>query len=216
MNKKSCPRSWTRITLLALFCLSAVALHAATHDIKATACGTWDSAGNHTVGDYFTGFSIERPHDTASYFIFDLSSIKGKRVTDCNVTIEGTTDFTFTAVWAHHSPTHQFKVGITPMNPGKMTIAQITTGNHNPSIWKNAHSEQDLGYRWVADGLHKGARFDAFHYNHQRFQAAVNAGGQFAMFAVNRFSSGAKSEQYLWGQSHFAGAELVLHVTTSN
>lgn len=207
---------WQRITGLALLCVSAVAVSAATHDFKALSCGTWDSAGTHTVGEYFTGFSKERSHDTVSYFIFDLSSIKGKKVTNCNLTIEGTKDFTFTAVWSGHTPVHQFKVGMTPMNPSKLTVAQITTGNHNPAVWKAVHSEQNLGYRWTPDGVHAGARFDAFHYNNQRFQAAVNAGGQFAMFGVQRFSSGNTGEQYIWENSKFAGAELVMHVTTSD
>lgn len=201
---------------LALLSLGTVTAQAATFHLKATTCGTWDSAGNHTVGEYFTGFSFERPNNTVSYFIFDLTPVKGKKVTSCNLTITGTKDFTFTAIWSNHTPTHQFKIGATPMNPAKMTVAQITTGNHNPSIWKNVHSEQNLGYGWLPDGLHPGFRLDAFHYNNQRLQAAVNAGGLFAMFGVERFHDRATGEQYIWDDSHFAGAELVMNITTSN
>lgn len=204
------------ITLLALVAVAAVHVKAATHTLKAITCGTWDSAGNHTVGEYFTGFSRERPNNTVSYFIFDLSSIKGKNVTNCNLTITGTKDFAFTAIWANHTPTHQFKIGCTPMNPGKLTVAQITTGNHNSSIWKDVHSEQNLGYGWLPDGLHPGFHLDAFHYNNQRLQAAVNAGGLFALFGVERFDNQNTGEQYIWGQSKFAGTQLELNVTTSN
>lgn len=208
------------ITALAVFFFSGVSVRAASHnhDLVCLSCGTWDSAGHHTVGDYFVGFSVERPNPTAAYFVFDLTPIKGKTVTSVFLTIPGTNDWNFTAIWAGHTPEHQFKLGMAPQNVAHMDVTDITTGNNKKWVYHFAadpNQNQDLGYNWLVNGLHPGFEFNAFYYNPQRFQTIVNTGGLTTMWACDRYDSGNTGEQYVWGGGVFSKA-IVMHVTTSD
>jgi hypothetical protein len=174
-----------------------------TFHLNASSCGTWNAAGVHVAGGgYQIGYSKELPTKQAAYFVFNLDPVKGRTVTAANVTVPGTTDFDITGTWPNHpTPPHNFKVGITPQNTAANTVAQITNGNNDASIYNNAVAEQDLGYGWVPDGLHKGVSFDAFHYNNVRLQTMVNNGGQVVMWAIDRADINAGAENYIWGSS---------------
>jgi hypothetical protein len=138
-------------------------------------------------------------------------------VTAANVTVPGTTDFHITGSWPNHpanAPSIQFKVGITPQNVAANSVSQIVTGNNNTSIYHNVIREQNLGYGWVPDGLHRGTSFDAFHFHPERMQALVNSGGQVALWAVDRADINAGSENYVWGNSA-CNAGIVLNITVN-
>jgi hypothetical protein len=194
------------LTLLSGRLGSVKAASSTTFHLIATTCGTWDSAGHHTVGTYQVGHSKEHPNQSTAYFVFDLTPIQGRKVVGANLTIPGTSDFSITDVWANHTPTHQFKVGIAPQNVGAITLNELEHGNNDSTLFINANDanrNQDLGYGWVQDGLHAGFAFDADHYHPERLQAAVNAGGLFAFWACDRFDSGSTGENYVWGNSTF-------------
>jgi len=194
-----------------------VSVQAATvFHLASTTCGTWNAAGKHTVGSYQIGYSTELPTKQAAYFIFDLTAVKGRVVTANNITIPGTTDFRITGQWPNHpagAPVIQFKAGMTPQNAAN-SVSQITTGNNNASIYNNAVREQDLGYGWVPDGVHRGKAFDAFHFNPARLQALVNRGGLVAFWAVDRADINAGSENYLWGSSS-CNAGITMNITVN-
>lgn len=195
---------------------SAQALSTTFH-LPSTTCGTWNAAGKHAVGSYQIGYSTELPTKQAAYFIFDLNPIRGRVVTATNVTIPGTTDFRITGSWPNHPANQtaiQFKVGITPQNVAANSVSQITTGDNNVSVYNNVIREQNLGYGWVADGLHRGVAFDAFHFHPERMQALVDRGGLVAFWAVDRADINAGSENYVWGESS-CNAGIVLNVTVN-
>ena len=204
-------------TLLAGMCIQAQAQTQTLH-LVATACGTWNDAGQHTVGSYQIGHSSELPHQTAAYFIFDLTPIKGRTVTAASVTIPGTTDFHITGEWPTHpagTPALQFKVGIAPQNKAAMSVTDITTGNNNITLYLNAtdaNRNQDLGYGWVPDGVHQGKAFDAHHFDPARLQDEVNQGGLVAFWAVDRADINAGAENYIWGHSSL-NSGIVLNIT---
>ena len=190
---------------------------AAVVHLTTTTCGTWNAAGKHAVGSYQIGYSTEFSVKQAAYFVFDLTSVKGRVVTANNITIPGTTDFHITGEWPNHpagSPAIQFKAGMTPQNVAANSVSQITTGNNNVSIYNNAIREQDLGYGWVPDGVHRGKAFDAFHFNPARLQALVNAGGLVAFWAVDRADINAGSENYIWGSSS-CNAGITMNITVN-
>jgi hypothetical protein len=185
--------------------------------LATTTCGTWNAAGKHTVGSYQIGYSAELPTTQAAYFIFDLTSVKGRVVTANNITIPGTTDFHITGEWPNHpagAPAIQFKAGMTPQNVAANSVSQIINGDNNPSLYHNAVKEQDLGYGWVPDGVHKGKAFDAFHFNPARLQALVNTGGLVAFWAIDRADINAGAENYLWGHSS-CNAGITLNITVN-
>lgn len=198
--------------------ITPVSLQAATvFHLPSITCGTWNAAGKHTVGSYQIGYSAELPVKQAAYFIFDLTSIRGRVVTANNITIPGTTDFHITGDWPNRpagAPVHQFKAGMTPQNVAANSVNQITTGNNNTSIYNNVIREQNLGYGWVPDGLHRGMAFDAFHFNPARLQALVNTGGLVAFWAVDRADINAGSENYIWGNSS-CNAGIVMNITVN-
>ncbi|MDP9173257.1 MAG: hypothetical protein M3O30_05250 [Planctomycetota bacterium] len=210
---------------MAMVGFGAATLHAdVTRDLRCLASGNWNDQGHRTSGNYQIGYSTQLPHHQAAYFIFDYSSIKGKKVTNLTITIQGSTDFNITDVWVNHTPAHQFKVGIADQGPN--SVNEIMNGNNNQQLYINASDEQrngEMGYGWVKDGLHPGFRFDAWHFqlptsrdfDGYTFQPEVNAGGIHALWACDRFDNQAGNENYIWGNTKFNNG-IVLHVTTTN
>jgi hypothetical protein len=184
-----------------------------THQLLALQCGTWNSLGVRTTGEYFVGHSAARPNDTLSYFVFDLSSVKGKTVTAASLTIPGTSDWKITVPEPGTTTLMAFKLGITPL-PANLTLARVTGGASDPSVYQDVRMEQDLGFEWVPTGSTSNA-YDAFHYDNPRLQHALDAGGLYALFAVDRFTQGdmAATEEYLYGGGS-CGSNIVLTVET--
>jgi hypothetical protein len=213
------------LTILALLCRLAGNAHAGnvTNTFVCLTEGTWNADGVHTStnGSYMIGYNYEYQAEQAAYFVFDLTPIQGKTVTNCYLHIPGSIDFHITDYWptptANNLTNHQqFKVGIAPQ--GTDTLDQITNGNNSTTIYLDGadpNRNQDLGYGWVMDGLHLGFNFAAFTYNTERLQAEVNTGGKWAFWAVDRFDSASTGENYLWG-STFYTTNIVLTIVTTD
>ncbi len=196
-----------------------------TRNLVCQACGTWNDQGTHTShSNYQIGYSTQLPHHQAAYYVFDLSSIKGKKVTNLNCTIPGSTDYNITDVWVGHNPAHQFRV--TMRDQGPNSVNDIVNGNNNGGLWINATDENrnpEMGYAWVKDGVHRGLAFDCWHFqlpssadfDGYTFQPAVNRGGQHVLWACDGFDNQAGRENYIWGNTGFNHG-IVLHVTTTN
>jgi hypothetical protein len=212
--------------LAAALCGGAASVHAATtHNIAAITSGNWNDKGVRGGTNYQIGFSTELPNEQCAFFEFDLDSVKGKTVTSAGVLIPGSTDYNITAYWGNPdngNPSHtQFKVGVSPQ--GSDTLSQVLTGNNSTTIYLNgggdANRNADLGYEWVADGLHKGEVFDCFHYTNSRFQTEVNAGGNWIMWSSDRYdlmqNGQLGAENYIWGNTSF-NTGIILEITTSN
>jgi hypothetical protein len=207
------------IAALALFCIGAINVQATTWNLNNIRSGNWNDQDARQANSYQIGFSSERPNMQAAYFEFDLTPLKGRTITSANMLIVGSSDFHISDVWTGHpagQTTHQFKVGIAPSN-GLFSLSQITTGNNIPNLFHRSCTagwNPDNGYAWVTSGLHKGQRFDAWHYegtkqHGTRLQDAVNAGGHFIMWACDRFDSSNDGENYVWGSTSFnAGNQL--------
>jgi hypothetical protein len=239
MKQRSLKKLCSGIAALALFGTAIV--HAGvTRNLTCIACGAWNSAGIHiSTSNYQIGFSTEFPNEQAPYFEFDLTPIKGKKVTDCGILIPGSTDYNITSYWVKPNngfSTHtQFKVRVAAQcNPAyPITLSQILTGNNSTITYINAtdfNRNTDLGYGWVPDGVHKGAVFDAFHYEKVGtgeggkkvgpwFQNEVNAGGKWVVWAYSGLDSqknGTRaSENYIWGSTSF-NTGIILELTTTN
>jgi hypothetical protein len=179
-----------------------------TYALPAVTCGTWDSLGAHTVGGYFVGHTTSSPDDI-SYFVFDLTAVQGRTVTHASLTIPGTSDWKIT-VSAPETPPLQFKLGATPL-PASVTMTQVMGGSDDPDVYSDVHAEQDLGFGWVSSGA-ATTTYGAFTYDTGRLQDAVNAGGPYAMFAVERFGETAGTDEYLYGGG-VCGPDIVLNVT---
>jgi hypothetical protein len=180
-----------------------------SYRLSAVDCGTWDSLEVHTTGEYFVGHSAARPNDTMSYFVFDLSPVAGKKVTAASIAIPGTSDWKITV--AEPDAGSFFKLGTTPL-PAGTTLAQVTVGGPNSTVYDDVRAEQDLGFEWVPSGSTVNT-YDAFHYDGSRLQAAVNLGGLYPLFAVDRFTETAPTEEYLYGGG-LCGPDVVLIVST--
>lgn len=180
----------------------------ATYHLAAQSCGTWDSAGVHTVGEYFVGHSTARPNDTLSYFVFDLTPVRGRTILALSLVLPGTSDWKITVVKPGTSAL-AFKLGTTPL-PSSLTLSDVTDGGANPSIYADVYDEQDLGFAWVSSGA-QSFTYDAFFYDGARIQAASDAGGLYPMFAVQRFGESATTEDYLYGGG-LCGPNIVLNV----
>ena len=181
-----------------------------TLTLVATACGTWNSAGAHADGEYFVGHSTGRPDDTLSYFVFDLTTAAGRTITGASLTIPGTDDWKITVPSSDHTPALQFKLGATPL-PATSSLARVTGGSDDTSVYSDVRAEQDLGFDWFPSGSTTNT-YDAFHYDSARLQDAVNAGGAYPIFAVRRFGDGATTEEYFYGGG-VCGSGVVLNVT---
>lgn len=214
----------------AFVCLSAANnIQAAghTYHFANLASGNWNKLNQRQANSYQIGFSASRPQTQAAYFEFDLTPAKNKTVTDCNVLIIGSTDYHISDIWTGHPPgqtANQFKVGIAPQYPlgHPFSVSQITTGNNIPDLFQqciSTYGNPHLGYRRIADGLHQGTTFDAFHFDstsgRQRVQSAVNAGGTYVLWARDEDDNGNDGQNYIWGSTSF-NVGNTLNLTTSN
>jgi hypothetical protein len=181
-----------------------------TYSLPVTSCGTWDSLGAHATGGYFVGHTIDAPDDTISYFVFDLTPVQGRTIATVSLTLPGTPDWKITVSDANKTPALQFKLGVTPL-PATLTLTQITDGSDDPSVYHDVHAEQDLGFNWVSSGGITRS-YAAFTYDTARLQDAVNAGGPYPMFAVQRFGETAGTAEYLFGDG-VCSPDIVLNVT---
>ena|SRR5450432_3961784 len=181
------------------------------YELQATGCGTWDSSGVHTPGEYFVGHSSARPNDTIAYFVFDLTPLAGRTVTAAGLSLPGTSDWKTTVTPpAAELPGLVFKLGTTPL-PTALTLAEVTTGMNDPSVYRGVEAEPILGFSWVASGADINI-YDAFHYDAARLQAAVAAGGFYPLFGVPGYGVTATTDEYLYGSSAFDRA-IVLKVS---
>jgi hypothetical protein len=202
-------------SVVAMLCLGAASVPAAVTDMTAITCGTWNSAGTHESGtSYQIGVNPKAPNMQEAYFEFNLNPVKGVKVTSCGILIPGSTDYDITAYWGNPdngNPTHtQFKVGTT--SQGASSLNTILTGNNSTTVYNNAVADSDLGYDWVANGLHSGLVFDAWHYESTGAHApdvqnAVNAGGNYIFWCLDRYNktqSGAEcTDNYIWGSTSY-------------
>jgi hypothetical protein len=225
----------------AMLCLGAVSALAAgnTYNLACIASGTWNSAGIRSTANYQIGYSTELPNEQACYFEYDLTPLQGKTVTGANLLIIGSNDYSINSYWGNPdngNPSHiQFKVRCAAQcNPAyPITLAQMTTGNNSTTTYINMsdfNRNTDLGYGWVANGLHPGTRFDCFHYESVGIgeggkkvgpwlQNEVNAGGKWCAVTYDGYDlnqAGQRpSENYIWGSTTFnAGNQF--QIFTSN
>jgi hypothetical protein len=182
-----------------------------TFALQVQSCGKWDSSGTHTPGQYFVGHTSHPPDDTISYFVFDLTPVRGMTLTDAHLAIPGTADWKVTVPTPAGDPPLAFKVGITPL-PGGLTLDQVTAGHADPSVYQHVHAEDDLGFGWFQSGNDTHA-VGAFTYDTARLQAAVDAGGPYALFAVQRFGEQIGTDEYFYGGG-VCGPGIVLRITT--
>ncbi len=175
--------------------------------VTATLAGTWDASGHHTTGRYFMGHSTQIPSDTISYFIFNLASVKGKHVTDASINVPGSNDWNFTIPWTAHpagQTAFQGKFKETGLS-SRFTLNDILKGMPNArDNWQIYHyemSEENLSYAWFPDSHTHDFEITPFHGTRfpatlAKVQAAVNGGGQFAVFMVSGFGQTARTEEY--------------------
>jgi hypothetical protein len=188
----------------------AVIIAPTTHSLAAVSCGTWNSVGSHTVGPYLVGRTTVGTDDTISYFVFDLTLVQGKKLTGAKLSIPGTSDWKIAVPAQGHDPLLQFKLGVTPL-PASLTLTQVTEGSDDPAVYGEVLAEQDLGFGWVSWGAATTA-YEAFHYDNARLQRAVDTGGLYPIFAVQRFGETASTAEYLYGGG-VCGPDIVLNVT---
>jgi hypothetical protein len=229
----------TPITVMTLLCLGAAGAPAATFNLTCLNSGNWNSAGVRTSSNYQIGYSVEHPDEQAAYFEFDLTPVKGHTITSANLLIVGSTDYNIESYWPNPdngNPTHiQFKVRCAAQsNPAyPITLAEMTTGNNSVTTYVNMsdfNRNTDLGYGWVADGLHPGVRFDCFHYEKVGIgeggkkvgpwlQNECNAGGNWCMVTYDGYDfnqAGQRpAENYIWGSTAF-NTGIQLQIITSN
>lgn len=114
-----------------------------------------------------------------------------------------------------------------------ITLAQMTTGNNSTTTYINMsdfNRNTDLGYGWVANGLHPGTRFDCFHYEAVGtgeggkkvgpwLQDEVNAGGDWCAVTYDGYDlnqAGQRlTENYIWGSTTFQSGNQ-FQIITSN
>jgi hypothetical protein len=171
------------------------------YTLVAQSCGTWDSAGVHTVGDYFVGHSAARPKEALAYFVFDMTPVQGRTLTGAELTLPGTNDWAITvdAPSQEGPPPLQFRLSTQPL-PAALTLSQVTGSNSDPTVYTHVHAEDDLGFQWVSSGSTTNT-YGAFTYNTARLQSAADAGGLYPMFGVQRWAETATTDEYLYGQS---------------
>jgi len=226
---------------VALLCLGVISAQAAghTYNLSPITMGTWNSAGIRSSANYQIGYSSELPNEQACYFEYDLTPLKGKTVTSANLLIVGSTDYNILSYWGNPdngNPSHiQFKVRCAAQcNPAyPITLAEMPTGNNSVTTWVNMQDfnrNTDLGYGWVANGLHPGTRFDCFHYESVGIgeggkkvgpwlQDEVNAGGDWCAVTYDGYDlnqAGQRpSENYIWGSTSFNSGNQ-FQIFTSN
>ncbi len=222
--------------MAATLCVGAVNVFAGghTYNLTALSSGNWNSAGQRTSSNYQIGYSTQHPNEQAAYFEFDLTPAKGKHITSANMLIPGSTDYTIGSWWPSHSEI-AFKVRCAAQcNPAyPISLAEMTTGNNSTSTYVNMsdfNRNPDLGYGWVRDGLHRGFRFDAFHYESVGtgeggkkvgpwLQNECNAGGRWCMVTYDGYDTNRAgqrpAENYIWGSTSFNHG-IQLQLITSN
>jgi hypothetical protein len=220
--------------VVALLCFGAANGRAQGHTYNLTAitCGNWNSAGIHDPTTlYEIGYSFTRLQNQISYFEFNLTPLMGKTVTNAYTLIPGSTDYSISDYWSVPTENNlndhdQFKVGMRPMcsTGDPETLNEILTGNNNSSLYVNINDSNrnpDLGYGWVMDGFHFGKQFDTYHYESTGqvgpyIQNAVNAGGDYIIWANDDFDSGnTTGENYIWGSTSY-NTDIVLTIVTTN
>jgi len=93
------------------------------------------------------------------------------------------------------------------------------SSNNNRTLSNDAIGNQndDIGYIWVADGLHLGTEFQGYTYRQSEFQAQVTAGGLQVLWGADDFDAGERNlsgggvcpacpggfENYIWGQTGY-------------
>jgi hypothetical protein len=196
-----------------------------TFQLTALASGNWNSAGIHTIGNYQIGHSTQLPNQQVSYFEFNFSSIRGRTVRAGFVLIPGSTDYdigtTYHPSECPPAPGACFKVGIRPGTDLGYSAAEIVdaSSNHNTALAGAllGNQNQDLGYGWVANGLHLGFEFGAYTFNLSQLQDMVTAGGDQVFLGADDFDSGESNlsgggscpacpggfENYIWGSTGY-------------
>jgi hypothetical protein len=228
-------------SVAALLCIGVASASATghTYNLSCIASGNWNSAGHRTSSNYQIGFSTELPNEQADYFEFNLTAAKGKTISSANMLIIGSADYSIQSYWGNPdngNPSHiQFKVRVAAQcNPAyPITLSQMTTGQSSTITYINMsdfNRNTNLGYTWVADGLHTGTRFDAFHYESVGtgeggktvgpwLQNECNAGGNWCMVTYSGYdldeTGHRPPENYIWGGTSFTSA-IQLQINTSN
>jgi hypothetical protein len=196
-----------------------------TFQLTALASGNWNSAGVHTIGNYQIGHSNQLPDQQVSYFEFNFSSIQGRTIRAGFVLIPGSTDFdigtTYHPSECPAAPAPCFKVGIRPgTGLGYSTADIVNASSNNNRSLANAligNQNEDLGYGWVANGLHLGVEFGAYTFNLSQLQDMLNDGGDEVFLGADDFDSGESNlsgggacpacpggyENYIWGQTGY-------------
>lgn len=219
--------------IVAVSCIGAASALAAGHTyvLNNLASGNWNTQNARTANSYLIGYNAQHPNEQAAYFEYDFTPAKGKTVNGCSLQIQGSTDYSINCYWPNPdngNPSHiQFKVGSCGMNISKASVSQIVTGNNIANLYHyqaDPNQNPDGGYIWVADGLHKGVSFDAFHYESTkqappRIQNAVNAGGDFVIWSCDRYDKNQAGQtvpvNYIWGSTGFLSGNTCT-ITTSN
>ncbi len=180
--------------------------------LVAESCGTWDSTGVHTTGDYFVGHSTARPNEALAYFVFDMTPVMSQTLTGAELAIPGTDDWAITvdAPAQEGPPPLQFRLSTQPL-PAGLTLAQVTGGDNDTSVYTAVHAEQDLGFQWVQSGSTTNV-YGAFTYDTGRLQSGVDASGLYPLFGVERWGESETTDEYLYGNS-VCTAGVVLYVT---
>jgi hypothetical protein len=183
-----------------------------TQELVATSCGTWNSKGVHTIGEYFVGHSTARPDETLDYFVFDMSTVQGLTLTGAELSIPGTSDWAMTvpAPSQEGPPPLQFRLATTPL-PSGLTLAQVTEGDNDTGVYAAVHAEGDLGFQWVQSGSTTNL-YGAFTYDTGRLQSAADAAGLWPLFGVETWGEAGTTDEYLYGGS-MCNTGIVLHVT---
>jgi hypothetical protein len=101
-------------------------------------------------------------------------------------------------------------------------LSAILTGNNNASLYldvDDSNRNPDLGYGWVPNGFHFGTTFDLSTYNPSRFQTALNAGGDYILWAADDYDDTEAGvlapENYIWGSTSY-NTGIILTIHTSN
>ncbi len=206
-----------------------------TYNLTCVNSGNWNSAGQRTSSNYQIGYSSEHPNEQAAYFEFDLTPAKGKHITSANLLIPGSTDYSINSWWGSPHNFIAFKVRCNAQcNPAyPVSLTQMTTGNNSAATFVNMadfNRNPDLGYEWVRDGLHRGVRFDCFHYESVGtgeggkkvgpwLQNECNAGGHWCMVTTDGYdfdrAGHRPAENYIWGNTRF-NTGIQLQINTSN
>jgi hypothetical protein len=200
-----------------------------TFQLTAIASGNWSVSGIHTRGNYQIGFSTQHPSKSISYFEFNFSPIQGRTVTAAYTLVPGSTDYDIGVSYTPKCPpanTPCFKVGMRSLLRMGVSVNEVVNGGNSASTGAALAGNQndDLGYAWVEEGLHRGLQFSSDHYNPQYLQDEVNAGGDEVLLGGDDFDSGLRNlsgggacpacpggfENYIWGSTNLNSGIIAL------